>query len=371
VFVREELCVGCGLCAKACPWGSVQMAPRKPDPGKRSPVLASAAPGAAPRHEPQSAAVAVKCDMCRDLDGGPACVNACPVDAIARVEPEAAMADVRKAVGGRAPRQGLPDQRVAWPWVAGAAVFAAAAARAPATTWGARLATGLLVGALFLALAGYMVVKRTRLVRGNGRSGVRPHTIAHLALGVAAMGVVAAHAGAKLPPNAAGALVVAFVLASLTGVAAALAYRLVPRALARVERHARLPEDLPGRARELDERAFGALTGRSDATKAVYGRLLAPYARAPLGWLLLVMRGATLRDEEKRLRGRVRRLLGPRAETLDGLDDMIRLVVERRAVAAQRVLQGTLRAWVPAHVVAVAAALVLLVVHVVIVARGR
>jgi hypothetical protein len=41
-----------------------------------------------------------------------------------------------------------------------------------------------------------------------------------------------------------------------------------------------LAEDLSARARDLDERAFGALSGRSEASKAVYARWLAPYARA-------------------------------------------------------------------------------------------
>jgi Fe-S-cluster-containing hydrogenase component 2 len=31
---------------------------------------------------------AVKCDMCKDLPGGPACVRACPTGAAIRVSPE-------------------------------------------------------------------------------------------------------------------------------------------------------------------------------------------------------------------------------------------------------------------------------------------
>ncbi len=31
---------------------------------------------------------AVKCDMCKDLSGGPACVRACPTGAALRVSPE-------------------------------------------------------------------------------------------------------------------------------------------------------------------------------------------------------------------------------------------------------------------------------------------
>jgi len=34
------------------------------------------------------AKVAVKCDMCKDITGGPVCVRACPVGAALRVNPE-------------------------------------------------------------------------------------------------------------------------------------------------------------------------------------------------------------------------------------------------------------------------------------------
>ena len=39
---------------------------------------------------PQASAIkkAVKCDMCKDLSGGPACVRACPTGAANRLSPE-------------------------------------------------------------------------------------------------------------------------------------------------------------------------------------------------------------------------------------------------------------------------------------------
>ena len=132
VFVREELCVGCGQCVSACPWGSVQMAPRAaagvhvahgirrtpPDGKRRLPVAASAE-------------VAVKCDLCSAVPSGPACVSACPVDAIARIDPAAAIAEVRQAVGARPAKRGLPVRRAAAPWIAAAVLVAMAAARVP------------------------------------------------------------------------------------------------------------------------------------------------------------------------------------------------------------------------------------------------
>jgi len=70
VFIREELCTGCGNCAKACPWENIQLAVRKP-------VSTTGAE--------LSLEVAVKCDLCRGFDG-PACVQACPTDAITRLD---------------------------------------------------------------------------------------------------------------------------------------------------------------------------------------------------------------------------------------------------------------------------------------------
>jgi Fe-S-cluster-containing dehydrogenase component/CRP-like cAMP-binding protein len=359
VFVREELCVGCGQCVKACPWDSVQMAPRPGLAGKSLPVAVSRD-------------VAVKCDMCREAPAGPACVRACPVDAIARIEPLASIADVRKAVAAPPPKQALPPRRVAWPWLAGAGVLALGAARVPAGSPALRMGTGAVAGVLVVALAAYAVLKRRRGdVRGPVVSRVRPHLVAHMALGLVAVGVVAAHSRLRVPPNAAGALLLAFVLASVTGVLGALAYRLVPPALSKVERRAMLAEDLAARARDLDDRAFGALTGRSEASKAVYARWLAPYARAALGGVAMLAARTTLRDEQRRLRARVERVLGARVSTLDGLDDLVRLVVERRAVRAQRLLHVLLRAWVPVHVVAVGVAAVLLAAHVVAVLGSR
>ena len=352
VFIREELCVGCGQCARACPWGSVQMVPR-PAGG----VVAGAG----------AAQVAVKCDSCRGDPLGPACVRACPVEAIARVDPQAAFVEVRRAVEATAPRNSLPRARRAWPWVTGALLPAGTLATLRATSWNEHLVSGVALGLACAILAGYALVKR-RFAR---RLSTRPQTIAHLALGVMAVGGVLAHTGGRFPPGVSGALLLAFLIASATGAIVGLAYRLLPPALARIERQARLPEELPRLAVELRERTFGALSGRSDATKAVYARLLAPYGSASFGSLRLLVSRRTLQEEERRLRQRASHIGGDAAGRLDGVDDLVRLVVERRAVAAQRLLQGVLRLWVPLHIVSVAVAVALLLAHVAIVAGLR
>jgi hypothetical protein len=326
------------------------MAPRTAEARRRLPLA--------------SAMVAVKCDACRELPGGAACVRACPVDAIARVDPSAAMAELRVRRDEGHAKSGLPRRREAWPWVVAASIVALALARLPVSTRDERLVSGGLAGLLLLALVGYAAIKRLRRSVAPAVANARAHAIAHLGTGVLVAGVVVWHAGSRIHANLAGGLWLSFIAASITGGLAAAAYAVLPRLLARVERRAHLPEDLPARAKDLGERAFGALTGRSDATKAAYTRWLAPYARAWLGGLRLILGRRALRDEERRLRSEIERTIGARIRHLDGIDDVIRLAVERRAVSAQRLLQGALRTVVPVHVVCVAVTAVLLLAHV-------
>src|SRR4029077_8323315 len=110
VFIREELCTGCGACAKACPWDNVQMAAR--------PLGAPAPLGA--RYEE----LAVKCDLCRGFEG-PACVQACPTGSIFRLNPAEEIADVRAVLRGSTPDTRAGSAERGPLLVAGAAVAAA------------------------------------------------------------------------------------------------------------------------------------------------------------------------------------------------------------------------------------------------------
>ncbi len=95
VFIQDN-CIGCGNCEQNCPYGVIQMSYRPPEkPGIWSWLLFGAGPGpgqafdksAVPRG-PDEQKKAVKCDMCKDLAGGPACVRACPTGAALRLSPE-------------------------------------------------------------------------------------------------------------------------------------------------------------------------------------------------------------------------------------------------------------------------------------------
>ena len=104
VRINESTCIGCGNCASFCPYGVISMVEVKPQHswwqlsnwGKQLAaghslweVLSGTTQTAT---QPQSTdeshrSIAVKCDLCQDLDGGPACVRSCPTGAAIRVSP--------------------------------------------------------------------------------------------------------------------------------------------------------------------------------------------------------------------------------------------------------------------------------------------
>jgi Fe-S-cluster-containing hydrogenase component 2 len=87
----EDSCIGCGNCEQNCPYGVIQMASAKePAANLLAWILTGrgAAPGARqPQRDDGAGKKAVKCDMCKDLAGGPACVRACPTGAALRISP--------------------------------------------------------------------------------------------------------------------------------------------------------------------------------------------------------------------------------------------------------------------------------------------
>jgi Fe-S-cluster-containing dehydrogenase component/CRP-like cAMP-binding protein len=82
VVINDLTCIGCATCANSCPYDNIQMVEIRDRDGKfivdettQTPILKAS-----------------KCDLCVDQLGGPACVRACPHDALIRAD----MRDVGK-----------------------------------------------------------------------------------------------------------------------------------------------------------------------------------------------------------------------------------------------------------------------------------
>ncbi len=76
VIINDLTCIGCGICANSCPYENIRLVEirdkrDKPivDPDSEKPIMK-----------------ATKCDLCITNPGGPACVRACPHDALRRVD---------------------------------------------------------------------------------------------------------------------------------------------------------------------------------------------------------------------------------------------------------------------------------------------
>ena len=93
VYIGDN-CIGCGECRNNCPYGVITLAPKHTfqRPGLMELIFGrrSAHPSDVPGEAPQQKAV--KCDLCRELIGPPACVRACPTGAAIRATPNQIMA---------------------------------------------------------------------------------------------------------------------------------------------------------------------------------------------------------------------------------------------------------------------------------------
>ena len=76
VVINDDTCIGCGTCANSCPYDNIRMVEIRDldgtalmEPETQRPIVK-----------------ATKCDLCATNPGGPACVRACPHDALQRVD---------------------------------------------------------------------------------------------------------------------------------------------------------------------------------------------------------------------------------------------------------------------------------------------
>jgi Fe-S-cluster-containing dehydrogenase component/CRP-like cAMP-binding protein len=76
VVINDVTCIGCATCANSCPYDNIQMVEIRDGGGKFIVDEATQT----------SILKASKCDLCMDQLGGPACVRACPHDALIRAD---------------------------------------------------------------------------------------------------------------------------------------------------------------------------------------------------------------------------------------------------------------------------------------------
>src|SRR5262249_23272029 len=97
VYITNK-CIGCGNCQRNYPYGVIQMGPveaKRERPSLLTWLFLGIGdePGleSRPQHDAHDDKPhrkrAVKCDMCKDLKAGPACVRACPTGAAIRADP--------------------------------------------------------------------------------------------------------------------------------------------------------------------------------------------------------------------------------------------------------------------------------------------
>ena len=82
--IIEDWCIGCGLCARNCPYGNINLHPFE---------VMSDDPEHAGRQKATIKQKATSCDLCTHLEE-PSCVYACPHDAAHRVDPRKFFAEI-------------------------------------------------------------------------------------------------------------------------------------------------------------------------------------------------------------------------------------------------------------------------------------
>jgi Fe-S-cluster-containing dehydrogenase component len=75
IVINDDTCIGCGTCANSCPYDNIRLVEVADFRG--APLV---------DNEGRTIVKATKCDLCVDNPGGPACVRACPHDALRRID---------------------------------------------------------------------------------------------------------------------------------------------------------------------------------------------------------------------------------------------------------------------------------------------
>ena len=374
VYIKES-CIGCGNCEANCPYGNIFMVHPQPRRGPFAWLRDLIAGGAEETRE-----LAVKCDLCHGVGGGPACVRACPTGAAIRLTPGRVPGDAggdRGAPGGGVARVFLSATR-SRRWRAVALVLLVAAFVPFALErWrdgafqhgGSRLglAYGIAAAALVLLLTAFGLRKRAYRSRlGSLESWLG----SHVWLGVLVAVVAVLHTGLRFEDRVALATLLVLLAVVASGLVGAYLYQVLPRRLTAVETN-EAPEETTAELNRVAGAMARLAAGRSAAFRSIHHRLAAE-ARPPVwaGWRL-VFSGAPAGGGAERSGGRGgwERLLGnveeAEREELRHLLVLARQHRElRRGFLVQRRYRNLLDAWLWVHVPLTFALLALLAVHV-------
>ncbi|SFZ97901.1 Hydrogenase-4 component A [hydrothermal vent metagenome] len=85
VELTEEICIGCKMCIFACPFGAIR-AEAETMPSVNYAMNLNSNLGLDSEVEAKS--IAVKCDLCKGSEAGPACVIVCPTGALSFINEE-------------------------------------------------------------------------------------------------------------------------------------------------------------------------------------------------------------------------------------------------------------------------------------------
>ncbi len=396
VSINPVTCIGCGNCARGCPWDNITMVPSPERVVDVRTLLTNRINEAGVTRgayaDVDFRRIASKCDLCEGYDTFN-CVHNCPTGAILRVDPATYYDELRQFVsrpeegvgaGRTAQAQGADRGRIIG-WVLLALALAGVVALGVQAGWRPESAAGRWLGLLALSsMAGATLLAARRRLNRLGRLRRRPPagealprlsgwqrfldrqlgsfktwTRAHMGLG--ALGVAAAigHAGGRPGAPLTAALLILTGLELITGALGAGLLRWLPRRVSRLEGDALLEDDLVAEADALRRRRRDLLaeldgaTAQADAHLAgggagLWTRLFGRYDGAARRAEVEAAVAAALVDEARR-------------PTLRALAiDQVRL----REISACRLCYRLRRGWLASHIAITVALAVFIAVHV-------
>ncbi|MCF8481718.1 MAG: 4Fe-4S dicluster domain-containing protein [Rhodospirillum sp.] len=355
VLIDDDACIGCGACAQACAYGNIRMVDVRNTDGT-------------PRMDGETGQVikkATKCDLCAGSPGGPACVRACPHDALQRV-------DMRDRATVRTLAERLPGRR----WMRRAGDLALGGVLLVGLLLGleayggdlgdTRFASGWILGGLVLAMASFNIRKKLpSLPLGRAATWTRIHVV----LGMVALGLFAYHGGARAPDGLLEVgLWVLFLGTAGSGLVGLALSRLLPRRSGRdgerllFDRIPRLRAELETQAEAAVLRAVEA-TG-SEAIRSFHEGVLAPYFADVRNIGAHLLGGTPLADMDRRLAALERYL---EADGREALAEIRRFVEAKDNLDRQYARQAATRGWLFLHVPLTLATVIAALAHLVVI----